>query len=146
MLASADLKWILVLIWAIWLSLVTIMNICEALMALKVLPSNFKFASSNWSLLLNVTGIYNTPRFIVVLLFVGAIVWEAAATVLLLLALVGRSLVLADLAFGLMMGLWGGFLIMSQFFRSFVVAPAIPEAHRSIYGVCLLSWLAMHIL
>jgi hypothetical protein len=44
-----------------------------------------------------------------------------------------------------MIALWGGFLLMSQFFRSFVVNPAIPEAHRSIYGVCMLSWVAMHV-
>ena len=57
-----------------------------------------------------------------------------------------RNLPTADAGFGLMMVLWGGFLIMSQFFRSFVVNPAIPEAHRSIYGVCLLSWIALHVL
>lgn len=142
----SELKWIIVWIWAIWLALVTIMNICEALMALKILPANFKFASSNWSLLLNVTAIYNTPRAIVALLFAGAIVWEAAATILLFVAGLGRSLPITDLGFGLMIALWGGFLLMSQFFRSFVVNPAIPEAHRSIYGVCLLSWVAMHIL
>lgn len=142
----SELKWIIVWIWAIWLALVTIMNICEALMALKILPANFKFASSNWSLLLNVTAIYNTPRAIVALLFAGAIVWEAAATILLFVAGLGHSLPITDLGFGLMIALWGGFLLMSQFFRSFVVNPAIPEAHRSIYGVCLLSWVAMHIL
>lgn len=142
----SELKWIIVWIWAIWLALVTIMNICEALMALKILPANFKFASSNWSLLLNVTAIYNTPRAIVALLFAGAIVWEAAATILLFGAGLSRSLPITDLGFGLMIALWGGFLLMSQFFRSFVVNPAIPEAHRSIYGVCLLSWVAMHIL
>lgn len=146
MLASSDLKWVVVWVWAVWLSLVTIMNVCEALMALRVLPANFKFASSNWSLLLDVCGIYDTPRALVALLFAAAIVWEAAATSLLWAAAFGRNPAQADLGFGLMMALWGGFLVMSQFFRSFVVNPAIPEAHRSIYGVCLLSWMALHVL
>jgi len=141
----SELKWIIVWIWAIWLALVTLMNICEALMALKILPANFKFASSNWSLLLNVTAIYNTPRAVVAVLFAGAIVWEAAATLLLFGAGLGHSVPITDLGFSLMIALWGGFLLMSQFFRSFVVNPAIPEAHRSIYGVCLLSWVAMHV-
>ncbi len=143
---SSDFKWIIVWVWAIWLSLVTIMNICEALVALKVLPANFKFASSNWSLMLNVCGVYNTPRAIVALMFAAVIVWEAAATMLLWLAAFTRDMPLTDAGFGLLVALWGGFLIMSQFFRSFVVNPAIPEAHRSIYGVCLLSWVAMHVL
>lgn len=146
MLAISDLKWIIVLVWAIWLSLVTIMNICEALMALKVLPPHFKFASSNWSLMLNVTGIYQTPRLFVAVMFAGVIVWEAVVTGFLWVGTVGRNLGMTDMGFGLMIGLWGGFLIMSQLYRSFVVNPAIPEAHRSIYGVCLLSWLAMHVL
>ncbi len=143
---SSDFKWIIVWIWAIWLSLVTIMNICEALIAIKVLPAGFKFASSNWSLLLSVCGIYNTPRVIVALMFAAAIVVEAVATALLWLAAVARDMALADAGFAVLIALWGGFLIMSQFFRSFVVNPSIPEAHRSIYGVCLLSWVALHVL
>lgn len=143
---SSDFKWIIVWVWAIWLSLVTIMNICEALIAIKVLPAGFKFASSNWSLLLSVCGIYNTPRVIVALMFAAAIVVEAAATALLWLAAVARDMALADAGFAVLIALWGGFLIMSQFFRSFVVNPSIPEAHRSIYGVCLLSWVALHLL
>lgn len=83
MALSSELKWIIVWVWAIWLSLVTLMNLCEALIALKLLPANFRFASSNWSLLLSVCGIYNTPRAIVALMFGAAIIWEAAATVLL---------------------------------------------------------------
>lgn len=146
MALSSELKWIIVWVWAIWLSLVTLMNLCEALIALKLLPANFRFASSNWSLLLSVCGIYNTPRAIVALMFGAAIIWEAAATVLLWLAAFGRDLPMTDAGFGLLIALWGGFLIMSQFFRSFVVNPAIPEAHRSIYGVCLLSWVALHVL
>jgi hypothetical protein len=142
----ADLKWVVVWVWAIWLSLVTIMNICEALIAMKVLPANFKFASSNWTLLLSVCGIYNTPRPLVALMFAAAIVWEALAAGFLWLAAFMRDRPIVDAGFGLMMVLWGGFLVMSQFFRSFVVNPSIPEAHRSIYGVCLLSWIALHVL
>ena len=143
---SSDLKWVVVWVWALWLSLVTIMNVCESLIALKVLPASFKFASSNWTLLRNVCGIYDTPRAIVALMFVAAIVAEAVASALLWIAAFRQDMPAADAGFGLMMTLWGGFLIMSQFFRSFVVNPAIPEAHRSIFGVCLLSWMALHLL
>lgn len=146
MLGTPEIKQGIVLLWALWLSLVTLMNLSEALRAMRLLPEGFALVSSNWSLMRKVTEVYHTPVWLVALMFAGVIVVEAWASVLLWRGFWERSLEWATFGLGLCLALWAGFILASQLFKSFVVNPEIPAAHRSLFNTFLISLLALHLL
>ncbi len=145
MLGVAEAKAGIVLMWAIWLSIVTVMNIIEALKAAKVLPDSVQ-ASSNWALLLKVTAVYKAPLWLNWLLFLGVIVWEALGSGLLWAAFVSGSLELATTALIVCTALWGAFIVMNQLFLVFTSDGPIVATHRSLFGVFLLSLMAIRLL
>lgn len=79
---EARLRSLVLLFWALWLSVVTASNVTNALRVARVLPQGFAFASSNFELVETTTAIYHTPRPVVWLLFAGVVCWEAAAAAL----------------------------------------------------------------
>jgi hypothetical protein len=72
--------------WALWLSLVTLTNILDALKALDVLGDDFSFASGNWPYLQGTTAIHDVPTWMNALLFGGVIGWELIGSALFWLA------------------------------------------------------------
>jgi hypothetical protein len=144
-LEITHLKTGILLFWAVWLSIVTVMNGLEALKAIGVVPQGFK-TSSNWSLMLRVTGTYNTPVWFNALLFAVVILWEALASVALWVAVISGSLEVATTALGLLTLLWAGFMLANQFYMAWLTDPALVAAHRSLFGVSLLSLMAVQLL
>lgn len=115
MLTINALKQGILLLWAVWLSMVTVMNVLEALKAAKILPESVK-ASSNWTLMLRVTSVYKTPTWINGVMFAGVIIWEAIASVYLWAAFFTGNTDTATTALILCIALWGAFILVNQFF------------------------------
>ena len=103
--------------WALWLSVVTLTNVTNALRTAGVLPTTFAFASDNLQLIETTTSIYGVPRAATRLLFAGVIVWEAAAALLLYRAAArlrrgdGGGL---EVAFAAAMGVFAAFMIVDE--------------------------------
>ena len=144
-LGIAQIKAGILLVWALWLSLVTVMNMLEALKAMNALPERFK-TSSNWTLMLRVTQTYPTPVWLVAILFAVVIIWETLTTVALWMALFTGSLEVATTALGLLTLLWGGFMLANQFYMAWLTDPGLVAAHRSLFGVSMVSLLAYRLL
>src|SRR5262245_39810601 len=76
---SMLLKRLLLLFWAVWLSVVFLTNLADAGKGLGLVDESWAFASGNWKLIQETTARYGTPANVNVLLFAGVIVWEAVA-------------------------------------------------------------------
>ncbi|WP_424952499.1 DUF2165 family protein [Deinococcus sp.] len=133
------------LMWALWMTLVTVYNLLDALKTLRVLPPT-TLSSSNFALLLSTTARHRTPRWLVWALFGGVIVWEALASGLLWGALLGGGLRLASAALGVSLLLWGGFILANQFFMTWLSEPGAVAAHRSLFSMTALSLLLLYLL
>ncbi len=145
------IKQMILLLWALWLTLVVVLNILDGLKGLGRLPARFKFASTNFTTMVQVTSIYGTPRWLVWILFVGVVSWEAVAAGLLWRAFFQTaSLPAVNTAFLVALGLWGAFILVDEFFLTFITESAgaysLSATHRSIFTAFLVSLLAMHIL
>jgi hypothetical protein len=145
MLTISVLKQGILLLWAIWLLMVTVMNITEALKAAKLLPEGVK-ASSNWTLMLRVTAVYKTPILVNAILFAGVIIWEAVATFYLWAAFFNGNLETATTALILGVALWGAFILVNQFFLVFNTEPAVATVHRDLFVAFLVSLMAIRLL
>ncbi len=139
------LKQGILLLWALWLSMVTVMNGIEALKAAKILPESVK-ASSNWTLMLGVTAVYKTPIWINGVLFAGVILWEVVATFYLWAAFFTGNLETAITALIICIALWGAFILVNQFFLVFNNEPAIATVHRDLFVAFLVSLMAIRLL
>ena len=145
MLTISVLKQGILLLWAIWLLMVTVMNVIEALKAVHLLPNSIK-ASSNWALMLRVTSVYKTPTWINSVLFAGVIIWEAVATIYLWVAFFTGNLETATTALILCIALWGAFILVNQFFLVFNTEPAVAPVHRDLFVAFLVSLMAIRLL
>jgi hypothetical protein len=145
MLTLSVLKQGILLLWAIWLSMVTVMNILEALKASRILPESVK-ASANWTLMLRVTSVYKTPVWINGVMFAGVILWEAVASVLLWAAFFTGNIDTATTALILCIALWGAFILVNQLFLVFTTEPAVATVHRDLFVVFVVSLLAIRLL
>jgi hypothetical protein len=139
------LKQGILLLWAIWLSIVTVMNILEALNATNLLPQRIK-ASSNWSLMLRLTSVYKTPLWLNAFMFAGVILWEAIATLFLWAAFFTGNLETATTALILCIALWGAFIVINQLFLVFTTEPAVATVHRDLFVAFLVSLMAIRLL
>jgi hypothetical protein len=126
---------ILLLFWASWLTVVTVTNVLDALLATGIFPASFKFASGNWGWINQVMDPRDIPRSVQGMLFAGAIVWEALAAALFWRAAVlyrGRKLAAETqtlLGCGVNLMLWAAFQVLDE-----VVMAYQPEAvHRIIF-------------
>jgi hypothetical protein len=119
------LKFVLLFVWAAWLTVVFTTNALDGLKALGVLPENWAFASGNYRLLVATTARYGTSAGINAVLFAGVIAWEAAAAVLFWRAVwlfpsrgtKGNGP--AHLAFAVSLALWGSFLFADEIFVAY---------------------------
>ena len=110
----------LVLFWAVWLSLVSLTNVCDALKSLDVLPENWTLASYNFDLVRSAVGTHGVPVTVAAVLFAGVIAWEILASALLWRAFAamlrgqpGTSPAVTQ-AFFVSLALWAAFLIATE--------------------------------
>ena len=144
-LSLLTLKQGALLFWALWLTLVFLANLCDFLKHVGILGDGWKFASGNFDLIRKTTDVYHLPEIAVRILFVGILLWEALATLLMGAALFTFS---GDMtgaiytAFGVGLGLWAAFLIADEVF----VAYPMESTHFPIFIAQLITLLALYVL
>lgn len=142
------LKRLLLLFWAIWLTLVFATNVLDGAKALGVLSDSWLFASGNYHLLTETTARYGTPAWMNGLLFLGVIGWEGTAGVLFWLTWlrfpVGREkrqrLLYAAFTAGLT--LWLAFAIADELFLAY----KLEGTHLRLFIAQLVTLLAVELL
>ena len=127
-------------IWAVWLSVVTLTNIADALKALGVLPPQFTFSSGNYAFMRSVTVVHHTPVFLVAVLFAGVIAWEIVATVLHWRAVAAFTTTTIQQAFLASIALWGAFMVADEIFLSYEVE----ATHTRLFVAALVSVIVLH--
>ena len=141
----ALIKWGVLLMWALWMSLVTAYNLADALKALGRLPATVR-SSSNLALIRTTTASIRVPEAVIWLMFWGVIVWELIASVLLWWAVLGGGLGVATAALGLSLLLWAAFVLVNQLFMTWLTEPGVVTAHRDLFAITALSLLLLRLL
>jgi hypothetical protein len=141
------LKRLLLLFWAVWLSVVFLSNLADAGKGLGWLEPSWAFASGNWKLILETTVRYNTPAFVNAILFAGVIVWEAVAALLfwrVAWSFRGRNSARKVVypAFTASLLLWGSFLVADEVF----IAYTLESTHLRLFVAHLLTLMAIELL
>ena len=146
-MADRLLRPVLLLFWALWLTVVTASNATNALRVARVLPQGFAFASSNFELVETTTAIYHAPRAVVWLLFGGVIGWEAIAAALFWRALFAAwrqstregATLEAPLAVAIAaaMGLFAAFMLADEL----LIAYPLQATHMRAFAALGVSWL-----
>jgi hypothetical protein len=141
------LKRLLLLLWAVWLTVVFLSNLADAGKAWGLLDESWAFASGNWRLVHETTARYGTPAAVAVVLFAGVIVWEGVAAVLFWRAGLsfrgrdsGRKAVYV--AFTTSLLLWGGFLVADEV----CIAYPLESTHLRLFVAHLVTLLAVELL
>jgi hypothetical protein len=113
------LKQALLLLWAVWLTVVFVTNVLDGCKALGILRKDWAFASGNYHFLEGTTARYGPPAWLNALLFWGVLCWEGFAAVLFWLAWAcywgeshGRRVLYA--AFTVSVGLWLAFMVAEE--------------------------------
>ena len=138
------LKRLLLLFWAVWLSVVFLTNLADAGKGLRLLDESWALASGNWKLIQETTARYRTPAAVNVLLFAGVILWEAVAAGLFWRAgwsFRGRSSArqAVYMAFTTSLLLWGAFLVADEVF----IAYPLESTHLRLFVAHLVTLLAV---
>jgi hypothetical protein len=141
------LKRLLLLVWAVWFSIVVLTNLTDAGKGLGLLDESWTFASGNWKILRETTARYKTPDVVNAVLFAGVILWEAVAAVLFwwsAWSYRGRNSArkAVYLAFMTALLLWGAFLVADEVFISYRLA----SAHLPLFISHLVTLLAVDLL
>jgi hypothetical protein len=141
------LKCLLLLFWAVWLTVVFLSNLADAGKGLGLLGESWAFASGNWRLVLETTARYGTPAAVNAVLFAGVILWEGAAAVLFWRAgwrFRDRSSArkAVYVAFTTSLLLWGGFLVADEV----LVAYPVEGTHLRLFVAHLVTLLAVELL
>jgi hypothetical protein len=141
------LKRLLLLFWAIWLSVVFLSNLADAAKGLGWLDESWSFASGNFKFIKETTARYDVADFVNAVLFAGVIVWEGVAALLFWIAGwsfrgrgSGRKIVY--LAFGASLLLWGAFLVADEV----CIAYSLESTHLRLFIAHLLTLLAIELL
>jgi hypothetical protein len=141
------LKRLLLLFWAVWLSVVFLSNLADAGKGLGFLGESWAFASGNWKLIQETTGRYGIPAPVNAILFAGVILWEGIAAVLFWRAgwsFRGRNAARTAvyLAFMTSLLLWAAFLIADEVF----IAYPLEGTHLRLFVAHLVTLLAVELL
>jgi len=137
----------LVLFWALYFSIVWLSNTTDALKAMSILPSDWAFVSGNYTLIVRVLAVYQSPVWLSVLLFGGVILWEGIGAILFWKAFrasVRQTLtqkIAMHQAFGFTIGLWASFILADEIFLAYMLG-GIAATHYNL----LLAELATFIL
>lgn len=144
-ISTTVIKQGVLLMWALWMTLVTVYNLLDALKGLRLIPQSWK-TSSNLALLISTTRGHNVPVWFVWAMLWGVIVWELWASVLFWQAVFGGGLRVASAALGLTLLLWAAFILANQFFMTWLTEPGAVQAHRSLFAVTGISLLLLYVL
>jgi hypothetical protein len=141
------LKRVLLFFWAVWLSVVFLTNLADAVKGLGLLDESWLFASGNLKFIQETTARYGTPAWANALLFAGVILWEGLAALLFWRAswvFRGRSSASNEVypAFTTSLLLWGAFLIADEVF----IAYPLESTHLRLFIAHLLTLLAIELL
>ncbi len=136
------LKKIILLIWALWFTIVSLTNIFDALRNLGAMPDWFRFVSGNFQYISAVTSIYLLAAWLNAILFFFVIVWEAITSWLFFNAYLKfkNEKILAPFTFGII--LFGGFMIMDELFVAYDRMGNIETTHLGILVGLLVSFIA----
>ena len=141
------LKRLLLLFWAVWLTVVFATNLLDGLKALGVLAESWAFASGNYQFIGATTARYGVPAWANLAMFAGVILWEAVAAGLFWRAAVsyrgramGRAAVYA--AFTASLLLWGSFLLTDEVFIAYTAG----GTHLRLFVAHLVTLLAVELL
>jgi hypothetical protein len=141
------LKRLLLLFWAIWLSVVFLSNLADAAKGLGWLAESWAFASGNFKFIRETTARYGIPDFVNAVLLAGVIVWEGLAALLFWWAGCtfrgrnsGRKIVYQ--AFTASLLLWGAFLVADEV----CIAYSLESTHLRLFIAHLLTLLAIELL
>src|SRR5215470_7640817 len=131
----------LLLFWALWYSLVVTTNVLNALQALGILPTGFKFVSGNWEWINRTMNPLGVPIMLQAFLFAGVIAWQLLCAILFFIACSrfrDRRLVeeTASLwACAVALALWSAFQVLDEAFLAYD-----PESvHRVIFIEAILT-------
>jgi hypothetical protein len=122
------LKQGLILFWALWIGLVVVHNIFDALKELGVLPGSWRFVSTNFQGILDLLGAERTLRWLVGLLYAAVIAWEGFTAYLFWMALltsrgaVNERAVIT--AFAANLALWAVFMLADEAFGDYELGAA----------------------
>jgi hypothetical protein len=140
-------KRLLLLFWAVWLSVVFLSNLADAAKELGWLGESWTFASGNFKFIRSTTARYGTSDAVNGVLFAGVIVWEGVAGLLFLRAGwafrgngSGRKAVY--LAFTVSLLLWGAFLVADEI----CIAYPVESTHLRLFIAHLVTLLAIELL
>lgn len=141
------LKRLLLLFWAVWLSVVILSNLADAGKGLGLLGESWAFASGNWNLIQETTARYRTPAVVNAVLFAGVILWEGIAVVLFWRAgwsFRGRSSArkAVYLAFTISLLLWSAFLVADEV----LIAYTLESTHLRLFVAHLATLLTVDLL
>lgn len=137
----------LILFWALYFSIVWLSNTADALKALSILPATWPFTSGNYTLIVRVVAIYQSPVWLSVLFFAGVILWEGFGVILFWKAFAAVSqqkptqTISIHQAFGVTIGLWAAFILADEVFLTYMLG-GIAATHYNL----LLAELASFIL
>lgn len=135
MFSTTGIKRLLLLFWALWLSVVACTNILNGLQALGIVVESFRFVSGNWAWINTTLDPLGVPRGLQAFLFISVIIWEAVAAGLFWRAVFTfgdrpinqeRETIVACVV---NLALWSAFLVLDE-----VLLAHQPETvHRSIF-------------
>jgi hypothetical protein len=141
------LKRLLLLFWALWLSVVFLSNLADAAKALGLLDESWAFASGNWKAIQDTTARYGPAVTVNAILFGGVILWEGLAVLLFWRAALsfrgrdsGRKAVY--LAFTTSLLLWAAFLVADEV----CIAYLLEGTHLRLFVAHLVTLLALELL
>ncbi|HEX4589968.1 MAG TPA: hypothetical protein VH120_08575 [Gemmataceae bacterium] len=140
-------KRFLLVAWAVWLSVVLLTNLADAVKGLGWLGESWAFASGNLQFIRETTARYGTPDVVNGVLFGGVVVWEGVAAVLFwraALAFRGRGVGRTAMyqAFAVQLLLWFGFLVADEVF----IAYPLEATHLRIFVAQLVTLVAIELL
>lgn len=136
-ISGKNISSILLLFWALYLSLVLLSNTVDALKALGVLPPDAVFVSGNFGLIEKVVSIYQSPGWLAGFLYAGVLVWQTVGSVLLWKAYVAtvrntpNQQAVAYRALTTLIGLWAAFIIADEFFLAYEM-PGLSATHFNL--------------
>jgi hypothetical protein len=149
MLAQINLhrcKWGILVYWAVWLTVVCLTNIVDAMRAAGVVGASVTFASDNYAAIVRTTGVHHLPAWVNLPLLLVAATWEGTSAVLFYRA-ARRSrraidFVAVNAAFGLRLFLWLGFTLVDELFIRYQQE----KGHMSVFVFEISTFLAIHLL
>ncbi len=134
--------------WGLWFGIVFLSNLIDLLNVHYGVMINFKFDSGNYQAVEKVISIYNTPNYILTLLFHFNIIIQGVTAFLFLIAAVSfyrlkpYSWKFVNLAFAISIALWGVFMIMEEVFIAYQFEPT----HMRLGMFEMISLLMFHLL